>query len=56
MTYAADDLYQEVAYLAMHLHWSMNDLLDLEHADRARFIEHVASLTGQQSTGGVPWA
>jgi hypothetical protein len=45
VTYAADVLHEEVAYLALHLHWSLDDLLDLEHADRQRYVGHVARLT-----------
>ena len=35
MTYAADRLHEEVAYIAYHFHWSRDDLLDLEHTERA---------------------
>ena len=38
MTYGADRLHEEVSYLAFHLHWSLNDLLDLEHTDRQRYL------------------
>ena len=38
VTYAADRLYEEVAYVAYYLHWSRDDILDLEHADRQRFV------------------
>lgn len=38
MTYGADRLYEEVSYLAFHLHWSLNVLLDLEHTDRQRYL------------------
>ena len=30
MTYAADRLFEEVAYVAYHFHWSMDEILDLE--------------------------
>ncbi|MEV5971704.1 DUF6760 family protein [Streptomyces sp. NPDC051921] len=46
MTYAADQLYEEVAYLAYHFHWPLDQLLDLEHAERQRFVAHVARLDG----------
>lgn len=39
LTYAADALLAEVAYLAQVLHWPLSTLLDLEHPDRHRFIE-----------------
>ncbi|MDJ0466195.1 hypothetical protein [Streptomyces sp. H27-C3] len=40
-TYAADDLHSEIAYLAHHLHWPFNELLDLEHVRRSQFLRHV---------------
>jgi hypothetical protein len=39
-----DDLWQEMTYLAYHLHWDLDRLLDLEHADRIRMVEEVAAL------------
>ena len=32
MTYATDRLYAEIAYVAYYLHWSREEILDLEHA------------------------
>jgi hypothetical protein len=32
------DLYSEVARLAHGYHWSLDAALDLEHADRRRFL------------------
>jgi len=45
--YPAEALWQEVAYLAYHLHWSMDDLLDLEHGDRVRMVRGVAALNAR---------
>jgi hypothetical protein len=42
--YPESSLWSEIAYLAYHLHWDLDDLLDLEHADRARLIELVADM------------
>lgn len=42
--YPHEDLWDELAYLAYHLHWEMASLLDLEHADRLRLVEAVAGL------------
>lgn len=44
MTYAADRLYEEVAYVAYHFHWPMNEILDMEHATRQRFVREIASI------------
>ncbi|NUS10158.1 MAG: hypothetical protein HOY69_01905 [Streptomyces sp.] len=50
MTYAADRLYEDVAYVAYHFHWSMDAILDLEHADRRRYVAQIARLN--QLAGG----
>ena len=44
MTYEADRLFEEVAYVAYHFHWSFEEILELEHADRQRFVEEIASI------------
>ena len=44
LRYPADALWQELAYLAYHLHWGMDDLLDLEHMDRVRMVRAVVNL------------
>ena len=44
VTYAADRLYEEVAYVAYHFHWSLDEILDLEHADRQRFVDEIATI------------
>ena len=38
------DLFAEVAQLAHHLHWPLDVLLDLEHADRRRFLDQVSAM------------
>ncbi|MFB8788151.1 MAG: DUF6760 family protein [Potamolinea sp.] len=40
-----DDLYQEVAYIALNFHWSREDILNLEHAERQRWVEEINKLT-----------
>jgi uncharacterized protein DUF6760 len=44
VTYAAERLYEEVAYVAYHFHWSLDEILDLEHADRQRYVNEIASI------------
>ncbi len=41
MTYAAESLYEEVAYVAYHFHWSLSEILDLEHPLRRRFVDEI---------------
>ena len=42
--YPEDALWDEVIYLAYHIHWDLDRLLDLEHSDRVRLVEKVAAL------------
>jgi hypothetical protein len=42
--YPEQALWDEVTYLAYHLHWDLDSLLDLSHSDRARLIRSVADL------------
>jgi hypothetical protein len=44
VTYAAEVLYEEVAYVAFHFHWALDDILDLEHPMRQRFVAEIGRL------------
>ena len=44
LSYPAEAVWQETAFLAYHLHWSMDDLLGLEHLDRVRMVRAVVNL------------
>ena len=52
MTYATDQLYSEVAYVAYHFHWSLDELLDLEHPIRRQFIDEIAQMNRRVNEGG----
>ncbi|MER6960289.1 DUF6760 family protein [Streptomyces sp. NPDC001858] len=47
MTYAVERLYEEIAYLAYHFHWPLEELLDLEHPERQRYVEQIARFNGR---------
>ena len=51
MTYAADALYEQVAYVAYHFHWSLDEILDLEHPTRKRFTDEIATINRRLSRG-----
>ncbi|HUC32027.1 MAG TPA: DUF6760 family protein [Ilumatobacteraceae bacterium] len=42
--YPEQSLWDELIYLAYHLHWDLDSLLDLQHNDRARLVRGVAEL------------
>ncbi|WP_415624379.1 DUF6760 family protein [Phytohabitans flavus] len=37
-------MWREIAFLAYHLHWDLDRLLDLEHGDRIRMLQEVGGL------------
>jgi hypothetical protein len=51
LTYAPDRIYEEVAYIAFHFHWPLDDLLDLEHAERRRFAEEIGRINTRIERG-----
>ena len=48
--YAADRLYEEVAYVAYHFHWGMNEILDMAHPTRIRVVEEIGKINHRLST------
>lgn len=49
MTYAPERLYEEVAYVAYHFHWPQHEILDLEHAQRHRYVHEIAQINRRMS-------
>lgn len=42
--YPLDQLYEEVAYIAYYFHWPLMEILELEHAERRRWVEEIAGI------------
>ena len=42
--YPLDALYGEVAFIAYHFHWPPEAVLDLEHADRRRWVQEISAI------------
>ena len=47
MTYAVDQLHEEIAYVAYHFHWPLDDILDLEHPQRLRYVTEIADINNR---------
>ncbi|MDZ7965155.1 MAG: DUF6760 family protein [Nostoc sp. DedSLP03] len=41
VSYPFDTLYEEVAFIAYHFHWSQDDILNLEHTTRQRWVAEI---------------
>jgi hypothetical protein len=42
--YPLDQLYEEVAFVAYHFHWTYAEVMSLEHADRRQWVERISAL------------
>jgi len=49
VTYAIDRLYEEVAYVGYYMHWSLDEILSLEHPMRQRFVEEIGRIHTQMN-------
>ena len=45
--YPLDRLHEEVAYISYHFHWSREEVLKLEHAERRRWVEEIAAINNR---------
>ena len=44
MTYGAERVVEEVSYVALHFHWPLAEILDLDHATRHTMVDVVGDL------------
>ncbi|MEV6909260.1 DUF6760 family protein [Amycolatopsis sp. NPDC051071] len=47
MTETTDRLWEEIVYIAYHLHWSFASILELDHATRARVITEIGAINAR---------
>ncbi len=49
--YPLDQLLGEVAFVAFHFHWAEREIMELEHADRRRWVEEISALNRRINDG-----
>ena len=42
--YPVKFLYEEMAFIAYHLHWSHEELMNLDHAERRRWCDEISRI------------
>jgi hypothetical protein len=47
--YPMAQLYEEMAFIAYHFHWTNAELLALEHAERRRWCREISTINKQLS-------
>lgn len=45
--YPLEPLYEEVAFIAYHFHWSHGEVMDLEHVERRKWVAEISSINGR---------
>ena len=48
-SYPLDVLYEEIAFLAYYLHWSHDEIMQLEHKERVRFCSEVSRINSKMN-------
>ncbi|WP_342766997.1 DUF6760 family protein [Trinickia dinghuensis] len=55
------ELYQEIAFIAYHFHWSYADIVEMEHVERRRWCNEISAInekmngdTGRAANVGAP--
>ena len=47
--YPLSTLYEEVAFIAYHFHWSHEEIMNLEHRDRQLWCEEISKINRRLS-------
>jgi hypothetical protein len=56
VTYGTDQLLREVSYVAYHFHWSMDEILDLEHPLRRDFVGQIGEINAAVNAAAEQYA
>ena len=44
ISYPSTQLYEEVAYVAYHFHWQREDIFNLEHYERQKWVKQIQNI------------
>lgn len=47
--YPLDRLYEEVAFIAYHFHWAHQEIMNLEHGERQRWVDEISKINRELS-------
>ena len=47
--YPLEALYEEVAFVAYHFHWSHNEVMMLEHSERRQWVEQISAINDRMN-------
>jgi hypothetical protein len=47
VAYPVEQVREEVAFIAYHFHWGLQEILDLPHAERVAWVGHISKINEQ---------
>jgi hypothetical protein len=47
-----ESLHREVAYLAYHFHWGRDEILEMAHPERGRWVREIGRINRQMNGQG----
>ncbi len=50
MVEPVDQIYREAAFIAYYFHWSLKEILELEHDQRRRWCEEISRINRELSS------
>ena len=53
--YPLDRVHQEAAFLGRHVHWTLTEVLQLDHGQRVRWVREVEDLVEREQQRDDPW-
>jgi hypothetical protein len=51
MGYPEEHLYEEIAFIAYHFHWSYRELMEMDHRERRRWCEEISKINRRLMEG-----
>ncbi len=49
--YPLGQIYEEAAYIAYHFHWTLDEIMNLEHFQRRSWVKEIAKINKRMSAG-----
>jgi hypothetical protein len=49
VSYPLKAIHEEVAFIAYHFHWSFEEIMNMEHPERRRWVQEISAINGQMN-------
>jgi hypothetical protein len=53
MGYPLEQVRREVAFIAYHFHWPLDQVMDLEHEERRRWVAEISDINRRSNEGQI---